>query len=53
MLNEETKAKIQASREALMKNMSEEDRARFLRQMKAGDKIMDEDREVLKRLADS
>lgn len=45
--------KIKAFRESLMGKMSAEERARFLRHMEVGDKIMDENREALKRLADS
>jgi len=36
----------------LMKNMSAEERALFLRDMEIGDKIMKENREVLKKLVD-
>ena len=49
----EKNVKTQAFRDLLMKNMSEEERARFLRDMEIGDKIMQENYDVLKRLADS
>jgi len=48
------KARNQAEfRAQLMQGMSEEGRARFLRHMEIGDKIMNENREILKKLADS
>lgn len=39
--------------EMFMENMNAEDRTRFLKKMAIGERIMEEDREVLKRLADS
>lgn len=46
-------AKSQAFRESLMKDMTPDERARFLRQIEVADKIMDEEYEVLSRLAKS
>jgi hypothetical protein len=40
-------------RAELMQGMSTEERVRFLKCMEIGDKIREEDREALKRLADS
>jgi hypothetical protein len=37
----------------LMQNMSADEREQFLRHMKMVDQIMDENRDVLKKLADS
>ncbi len=49
----ETDNKTEQFRASLMKNMTEEEKVRFLYFMKIGDKIMAESQEVLKKLADS